>query len=72
MKKPSREVLDKASCYQWIIKGQIFKLSEMDRGQLIQALMDMIDAMEKVEDKAADVQEILDVWRNGTPDRWDT
>lgn len=72
LKKPTEEVLDKASGYQWIIKGRYFTLDQMDRGQLMQALMDTMDAMEGVEDKVSYINEFIDKWRNGTPDNWDT
>lgn len=69
-KKPSQEVLDRASCYQWVIKGKVFNVSEMDRGQLMQALMDTCDAVEDLEDKLSGVNEVFEKWRNGND--WDT
>lgn len=71
LKKPTKEVLDKASGYQWIIKGEYYTLDQMDRGQLMQALMDTLDAMESVEDKMSDINEVVDRWRNGKPNNWD-
>jgi hypothetical protein len=69
-KKPSQSTIDRASCYQWVIKGKPYSLDEMSRGQLMEALMDTVDAVEGLEDKMADVNAIFEKWREGGD--WDT
>lgn len=78
-KKPSEETIRRANSYGWIIKGGYYTLSEMDRGQLMEALMDTVDALERIEHNIANIHTqiaaangSLDTWHDGEPGRWDT
>lgn len=68
MKKPSKRILRHASYYQYVLDGQTFKLNEMDRGQLLRALMNTIDTIESIEGHVAVASDAISRWQaSGEP-----
>lgn len=65
MKKPSKEILDEAVHYQYILDGETISLADMDRGQLLRALMQSIDVIEKVSSSINEANERIGDWDSG-------
>lgn len=63
VKKPSKDIVEQASCYQYVLNGQTYKLHEMDRGQLMQCLMKAIDLIESIEGNLAIAADAIDRWQ---------
>ncbi len=66
MKKPSKEVLDAALSYQYVLDGKVVNVSDMDRGQLMRALMQCIDVVDKVASSLGEANDRLNAWADGT------
>jgi hypothetical protein len=64
MKKPSKKILERAKHYQYIVNGREKLLHEMDRGELLHALMNTIDLMEDLQGRIGDGLELLEKWSN--------
>ncbi len=62
MKKPSKKTLERASYYQYVVDGKEKTLDEMTHGELLQALMNSIDAIEELHGHISDADIVMKRW----------
>lgn len=63
LKRPSEEILHEAVYYQYVLDGKTYKVSEMDRGQLMRALMRTIDVVESAHDAIDEASRKIGSWQ---------
>jgi hypothetical protein len=63
LKKPSKDTINAASYYLYVLDGATMNVAEMDRDQLMRALMRTIDMVEEANDAIEEASRKIGSWQ---------